>query len=251
MKPERENSVCEDASRLGPGFIAISDGAGGGGIFADKWARYLVENVPDAPINSFSDFAQWLEGIWNPFYEQYERVAQEQGGMVLNKFYDEGSFATIACAWRVGNKVRWMAYGDSVVFHYNRRVKVLSHSFTSLADFAKAPHLLNWKDEPQEEGFSCGEFDVSEPCCVFACSDALSHYVMMMYAVANRVDIPNSGDKNSNLISMAKSRKVDFERDVLIPLFNALRSDALASHCIGKYRRGLLALDDYSIARLV
>ena len=101
------------------------------------------------------------------------------------------------------------------------------------------------------EGFASGEFDVSEPSCVFACSDALLHYIMMMYAVANGEELPISKDKNGNIIALARTMKVDFEKDVLKPLFNALRSDSLPAHCQSKYRKGLLALDDYFLARLV
>lgn len=250
-KPETGNMICEDASKRTRDCIVVSDGAGGGGIFADRWAQHLVDNLPETAIGTFQEFAEWMEQIWNPFYTEYEKVAQEQGGMLLNKFYDEGSFATLVAAWRTGTKVKWMAYGDSVVFHYNRKTKVLSHSFTSLADFAKPPYLLNWKDEPLAEGFSSGEFDVSEPSYVFACSDALSHYIIMMYALANGDDIPNAGDRNSNFISMAKTMRFDFESYVLKPLFRGLTCNALASHCVSKYKKGLLALDDYSLARLM
>ena len=58
-------------------------------------------------------------------------------------------------------------------------------------------------------------------------------------------------DKNGNIIALARTMKVDFEKDVLKPLFNALRSDSLPAHCQSKYRKGLLALDDYSLARLM
>ena len=101
------------------------------------------------------------------------------------------------------------------------------------------------------EGFASGEFDVSEPAYVFACSDALSHYIMMMYAVANGEELPIGEDKYGNIIDLARAMKVDFEKDVLKPLFNALSSDSLPSHCHCKYRKGLLALDDFSLARLV
>lgn len=32
-----------------------------------------------------------------------------------------------------GGECRWVAYGDSVVFHYNRRSGLLEHSFTRLS----------------------------------------------------------------------------------------------------------------------
>lgn len=252
-KPEKGNTLCEDATLLHKeDYIAVSDGAGGGGVFADKWSNYLVKNIPSEPISTFNEFSKWMEEIWNPFYMDYEQVAQTHGGMLLNKFYDEGSFATLVAAWRVDtNKVKWIAYGDSVVFCYNRKTGELKHSFTSLQDFAKPPYLLNWKEEPQAEGFSAGEFEIGKSVNVFACSDALSHYILMMYAVANGTDIPEIDDKNSDIVSLAKNIKVDFKRDVLDPLLKSLKYNTLESYCTQKYHQGLLALDDYTLVRLV
>lgn len=252
-KPEKGNLLCEDSSVLyNEEFIAVSDGAGGGGVFADKWSQYLVKNVPTTPITTFEEFSEWMEKIWNPFYDEYEKVAQEQGGMLLNKFYDEGSFATLVVAWKSeSNKIKWIAYGDSVVFCYDRKTGELKHTFTSLSDFAKPPYLLNWKDEPQKEGFSAGEFEISKSANVFACSDALSHYILMMYAVANGIEVPETDNKNRDIVSLAKTMKVDFKRDVLDPLLKSLKYNMLDSYCTKKYQQGLLALDDYTLVRLV
>lgn len=251
-KPEKGNTLCEDSSVLyNEEFIAVSDGAGGGGVFADKWSQYLVKNVPTTPITTFEEFSEWMEKIWNPFYDEYEKVAQEQGGMLLNKFYDEGSFATLVVAWKSeSNKIKWIAYGDSVVFCYDRKTGELKHSFTSLQDFAKPPYLLNWKDEPQTEGFSAGEFYIDGDVNVFACSDALAHYVIMMYEVACGRPIPETNDKNSDIIALVKTMKVNFKRDVINPLLKALQHNKLEQYCVDKYHKGLLALDDYSLARL-
>ena len=251
-KPEQGNTMCEDASLATNDYIVVSDGAGGGGVFADRWSKYLVDNLTAQPIRSFDEFVAWFDSIWESFYNDHEQLAQQQGGMLLNKFYDEGSFATLVAAWRENEKsVRWVAYGDSVVFCYDRVTKELTHSFSALADFAQPPYLLNCKEEVNPDGFSTGEFDVRNPSYVFACSDALSHYVMMMYAVACGEDISVLGDKNSNLVQLAKTKKLDFEKHVLKPLFNSLRDDRLDEHCRGLYRKGLLGLDDYSLARLM
>lgn len=102
-----------------------------------------------------------------------------------------------------------------------------------------------------EEAVWAGDFEVRNRSYLFACSDALSHYVMMMYAVAQGEYIDILGDKNSNLVQLAKTRRLDFEKHVLKPLFNSLRDNKLDEHCRGLYRKGLLGLDDYSLARLM
>lgn len=250
-KPEKGNLICEDAAIACGNRIVISDGAGGGGVFADQWAQYLVDSIGEKPITTFEEFNAWMDVIWEPFYYEHESMAQKQGGMLLNKFYDEGSFATLVAAWRIGNTVKWIAYGDSVVFMYDRKTKELKHSFSSLADFAQPPHLINCKEEVNPDGFSAGVFDVDSLSYVFACSDALAHYVMMMYEVSAGKEIAVTDDKNSDFVSLAKTKKVDFEKKVLKPLFNSLRDGRLHEHCIGLYSRKLLGLDDYSLARLM
>ena len=43
-----ENLVNEDAAVAKERLIAVSDGAGGGGVFADCWSQYLVNNLPES-----------------------------------------------------------------------------------------------------------------------------------------------------------------------------------------------------------
>ena len=124
--------------------------------------------------------------------------------MFLNKFYDEGSFATLVAVWKDG---QWISYGDSVSFCYNRKTKELYHSFSRLADFNNLPYLINCKDPLDENGFRCGKFDVDDDCVVFAASDTLAHYILMIYEVANKdrfseelQEAIDAQTKNSNFI---------------------------------------------------
>ena len=99
--PKFEESIInEDASKATSKWIAVSDGAGGGGVFADKWSNYLVQHIPSEPIQDYAAFDDWLNNIWEPFYNDCECIAKQEGGMLLNKFYDEGSFATIVVVWK-------------------------------------------------------------------------------------------------------------------------------------------------------
>ena len=60
----------EDAAIARKDVIAVSDGAGGGGVFAERWSKYLVERLPNEPIGSFEAFDEWIDGIWEPFYNE-------------------------------------------------------------------------------------------------------------------------------------------------------------------------------------
>ena len=248
-----EDLVNEDAVVAKESLIAVSDGAGGGGVFADLWSRYLVENLPDDPINDFPAFDKWIDSIWEPFYNECEEKAKVEGGMLLNKFYDEGSFATLVAVWKNG---QWISYGDSVAFCYDKKTGELQHSFGQLSDFNNPPYLVNCKDSLNEQGFKSGQFDVHPDCVIFAASDALAHYILMMYELAHNdkyeeelQEALNAQTKNSNFIKAAMHlRRIDFSKDVIQKLENCKFQNLLTSHIERLKRLGFIAHDDYSIA---
>lgn len=249
------NAVNEDAVLCRDNLIAVSDGAGGGGVYAEFWSKYLVENLPDEAIADFETLDNWIDGIWEQFYNEFEVKAQTVGGMFLNKFYDEGSFATLASAWRMpDNEVKWITYGDSVVFHYNKATGKLEYSILSLQEFNQAPYLINYIDPIKREGFKSGIFHIDDDSVVFATTDALAHYIIMMYMVSRKENFKDTldeamkcGTKNSNYIKMALSKsKIDFYKDVIRRL--SLNTHNFRLHLEKLYKNGLIALDDYSVA---
>ena len=253
-----KNAINEDAVCARKNMIAVSDGAGGGGLFADRWSKYLVSHLPHNPITTAEQLDEWIGSIWEAYYNKAEDSAKKLGGMALDKFYDEGSFATLAAVWtQKDNICHWMTYGDSVVFHYDYATKKLTHSFTSLADFNHAPYLINCKDELNLDGFRCGTFPLNKNSIVFVASDALSHYILMMYKLSLKEECAaeiekavSSNSKNSNLIVKAQSLlNIKFEKDVITKLRKAVYDKTnFRKWTESLYRKGLLALDDYSLA---
>ena len=247
-----ENLVNEDAAKATQEWIVVSDGAGGGGVFADRWSKYLVEHLPDKPVTDYSTFDSWIDGIWEPFYNACEAEAQKEGGMLLNKFYDEGSFATLVAVWNTG---QWISYGDSVAFCYDRGSGRLQHSFGHLVDFNNPPYLINCKDPLIEQGFKSGQFDIRPDSVVFVASDALAHYILMMYEVAHKEEFEselqeaiNAQTKASNFIKACMSqRKIDFE-DVIKKLPLCKNAGNFKKHLESLKKKGLIAHDDYTIA---
>ena len=249
-----ENLVNEDAAIAKDSLIAVSDGAGGGGVFADLWSRYLVDHLPEEPITDYQTFDAWIDGIWEPFYNSCEEKAKGVGGMLLNKFYDEGSFATLVAVWKDG---RWISYGDSVAFCYDKNTGRLQHSFGNIVDFNNPPYLVNCKDPLDVKGFRCGQFEQNENSVVFAASDALAHYILIMYKVAHKdwygdelLEAVDAQTKNSNYVKSAMSLvEVIFEQR-LMKLLELKHKGNFKQHLQKLYREGFLALDDYSIAIL-
>lgn len=253
--PKEYGITNEDAVLARENVIAVSDGAGGGGVFADLWSNYLVEHLPEKSIKSYQAFDKWIDSIWEPFYNDCEKKAQKEGGMLLNKFYEEGSFATLVAVWKTGE---WISYGDSVAFCFNRRSGDLQHSFTRLVDFNNPPYLINCKDPLSSKGFRHGKFKIDSECIVFVASDTLAHYILMMYELTHKeqyaVELQEAIDahtKNSNFIKTGMGlRKLDFAKDVILKFENCKYMFLLGSHLEGKKNKGLLGYDDYSLAIL-
>ena len=254
--------VCEDASISVPGMAAVSDGAGGGGLFADEWARYLLKHLDTTkPITTFEQLDVWIDGFWETFYDTYLEKARQADVMLYDKFLDEGAFATLATVWkRDEQSVSWMTYGDSVVFCYHQRSGILEHSFTSLSDFSKAPFLINCKDPLVPEGFRCGSFALeSEHDVVFVCSDALSFYVMMMYEITHpeqyvseleRVRATHSRQCNY-LLKAQLQPKLDFSKCLKTLLNCCGHGRNFERHIQSLLAKQLIAEDDYSLAILM
>ena len=248
-----EGIVNEDAAIARKEVITVSDGAGGGGVFAERWSQYLVNHLPDKPIKNYKAFDKWIDGIWEPFYNECEEEAKKIGGLFLNKFYDEGSFATLVAVWKNG---LWICYGDSVAFCYNKKTGALQHSFTRLADFNNPPYLINCKDPLDEKGFRRGQFVIDNNCVVFAASDTLAHYILMMYEVAHRdifadelQEAIDAQTKDSNFIRTAmRLKKIDFTNDVIQKLDNCKYPQQFKLHIERLKRWGFIGHDDYSIA---
>lgn len=248
-----KNVLNEDAAIAKKHVIAVSDGAGGGGVFAERWSKYLLKKLPLHPISSFQELDAWIDGIWEPFYNECEIDAKKQGGLFLEKFYDEGSFATLAAVWKISDtEWRWMTYGDSVAFCYDRRNGLLDYSQIRLADFNKAPYLISDKDPLKEEGFRHGCFKITDNSIVFAATDALAHYILMMYEISRKGTYKeelNEGicarTKNSNYIKAALNMQFSFQ-ETLSKLLN--RNCNFRVKLKKLEREGLLGHDDYSIA---
>ncbi len=253
-----QGCINEDAALALDNIIAVSDGAGGGGLFAERWSNCLLAHLPKEPIVSADALDEWIGEIWEQFYNDCEEEAKKLGSMSLEKFYDEGSFATLVVAWQTSiDTCQWISFGDSVVFHYNYATKHLEYSFGRLGDFDNPPYLINCKDELRKEGFRKGTFHTDNDSIVFAASDALSHYIMMIYEISQREEFAeeineaiNHHSKNENYIKAALGmKKMDFEKDVVDKLSKCVGHKGNFSRHIQKLRKqGLLAHDDYSFA---
>lgn len=255
----KEPNFNEDSVLAAESIIAVSDGAGGGGLFADKWSQFLLSKLPKSPINSFEDFDKWVDGIWEEFYSAQEMEAQKLDALALDKFYSEGSFATIAVIWLYKGSIHWLTYGDSAVFCYDIETHELICTINSLKDFNEAPYLVSTNEPLNANGFKNGTFTFSPLKIYFCASDALSFYIWASYLAGKEgetsqqlKDVYCSKSKNANFASKILSQKINFEADVLNKLLRASKNKHNFSlHLNRLYKNGLIASDDYSICFLM
>ena len=100
----------------------------------------------------------------------------------------------------------------------------------------------------------CGKFDFHKNSVVFVASDALAHYILMMYEVTHEEQYKDelqeaidAQTKDSNFIRTALGiKKVDFEKDVLCKLQNCGNSKNFERHLKKLRKAGLIGHDDYS-----
>lgn len=240
--------------------IAVSDGAGGAGLFTGEWAEYLCNHLPVEPISTFELFSGWVNSIWEPFCNKYQSIAEERG--IGAKFLSDGSWATLLAVWLpdfINQKFRWLAYGDSALFIFDIEEKRMD--FCSVKDvnlFNESPYLINWKEDPSPVGFSNGEFILNNNQIVLLASDAMSQYILLKYLIGENSEsaksqlsmLEVSGSRLS--VQLAKMKIASDARDffsITLPeLIESLNSVECFQRLTDKLKqKGFLAFDDYTL----
>lgn len=254
-----ENNPNEDSFVKKDFFFAVSDGAGGCGVFSDKWSDYLVNHLPEnTPLMDADELDKWLDGICDTFYTKCEDIAKGLDPMFLNKFYKEGAFATLAAVWKISpSECKCITYGDSVVFHYDYKTKELEYSFTKLSDFSNPPYLINVLEPITKSAFKTCTFTLTDSSVIFAATDALSHYILMMYMVSklniyeNELkEIISKQNSNSRFVSQAIDQVVNFDEVLNKLIFSAQNKKDFESLILELYQKGLIDTDDYTLVVL-
>jgi hypothetical protein len=254
-----DKSANEDNFICSLPIVVVSDGAGGTGLFADKWSEYLCNYVSQSPIKNFQDLCNWQESIWEDFYKKYKTIAEEKG--IGGKFLEEGSSATFVALWEETNQLHWCTYGDSVMFHF-RKKELLFANIQNPNQFNESPFLLNWKDTPDNRGFQSGIRIPKKGDKIIILTDTLAQYLLIAYLVCNKSKTNNTMLENlmqsgTRLASTCNEmirqdyKNLDFTKDILSPIQNSLDTkEDFEKYTQEIYKKGLLGLDDYSMVLL-
>ncbi|CAA6606510.1 Putative serine/threonine phosphatase 2C [Rhodospirillaceae bacterium LM-1] len=247
-------------------MAAVSDGAGGTGLFCGAWAETLVNRLPRRPIVGIGELNRWLDGFCLSFRSDYAQKAKSQP-VKHTKFVREGSCAALAVCWltflRSRTVMRWLGYGDSQIMVFDRTGPrpVLATSYPpNLSDLDRTPALLNWKDLPNKDRLSTGAVTLPACATIVVASDGIGQYIMLRYLALHVPGTSNSkmaeefsrlagGDSKFGdaIRAHRKQAQEPFSR-LLESLRQALKSDrAFLAYVRARHKEGLLANDDATL----
>ncbi len=250
-------------------MAAISDGAGGAGLFCGPWAETLVTRLPKSPLAGLKALNQWMDGFCLTFRAEYAERSKATPAR-HSKFIREGSFATLVAGWltyRQGRvMLRWLGYGDSqmMVFDRTGRQPVLAASYpTTLSALDRAPFLLNWKDMPREASLHGGEMALPDRATVVLASDGIGQYLLLRTlaslarpasATGMLGEFQRLSGGESKLGQAARAHRATPPPCVsteLATLRDSLKSDhSFAGRVRALFDKGLLANDDSTLIML-
>ena len=254
----------EDAVRVDlPKRLALSDGAGGTGVEAHQWARHLLDNLPDAPMRSFDDVTAWQDGIWQPYFDKIEGELTNSRSNALDKFYTEGSSATLVAAWFEGKgktrKAHILSYGDSVILLWREKTRKIWTNTPDLSVFLDNPFLLNCNEPPVAHGYF-DTWSVQKGDVLILASDTIGQFLLSSFYLLH------APEKHATMFDAIRKSPVRFAAifqdvaeyyqqhsdetwaKVLAQLTeNLATADKFRVYTEGLKSFGLLGFDDYSV----
>jgi hypothetical protein len=181
---ELENEDAVNYIENQKGFkIAVSDGAGGAGIYCKSWAEYLVKSQPNIPFSCKEKADEWFMKNCESFYNENIGSINKEDPFILEKFIKEGSYATLLYAWWniETNILNYTGIGDTTFFvfrknngDYNPILITPINEQNSLDDF---PRLLNWNKELNFD-LTSKEINLITNDIIIICTDSLARWLI-------------------------------------------------------------------------
>ena len=241
--------------------IAVSDGAGGAGIYCKAWANHLVQNQRNKPFDSKINAEEWFLSISESFYKENIEAINKMDPFILEKFIKEGSYATLFFAWwnKEKNVLHYVGIGDTTLFVFRKdKIKYKPILITpineqnSLDDF---PKLLNW-NKGLNYDLSMLEIELKSDDVLIICTDSISRWIIYHLMVIETFEtqkilgesIVKSIDSNK-LQNIKLSNSFKNLSDMLLKIENTVnKSETFFKNELEKSINGnVLEKDDFTI----
>jgi hypothetical protein len=251
--------VSDDKKRF-----ALSDGAGGTGVEAHRWSQYLLEKLPETPIKSFTELSAWQDSIWQSYFDTIQTDLENNAPHALDKFFTEGSSATLISVWlevkEKTKKAHIVSYGDSVICLFRAKAKEIKTNIQDLSVFLESPFLLNSNELPTEHGIY-ETWDIKKGDVLLIASDTIGQFILSSYYILQE---PEKHQKVFDVIKNSPVRFADiFQKledyyrlkseenwqTVFSMIYESLISEmAFKTYTEALKGFGVMGLDDYSVA---
>lgn len=160
--------------------LAISDGAGGAGIYCKDWAQEIVDNQPD--INEIKlnfNWDEWYVTLGKNFYNFISKNLPDDI-FIREKFTNIGSFATLLYLWRENCDLYFMGTGDTTIFLFKiNKEKYLPRVIYPIGNqesINSNPYLLNWN--MQFPNIHLQKVEVSEGDVIICATDSIARWII-------------------------------------------------------------------------
>lgn len=220
--------------------IAVSDGAGGAGIYCKNWAEHLVKNQPEQPFTNKEIANEWFLKNSESFYKENIESINKMDPFILEKFIKEGSYATLLFVWwnKLTNNIQYSGVGDTTLFVFRKNKTEYEpilitpiEEQNSLDDF---PKLLNWNKELNFD-LTSKEIELRIDDIIIICTDSLARWLIYHLLIFSTTETQNLlGNKIIKNIDIDKLENIkQFTNqyknlsDLLIKIENTLNESAV------------------------
>jgi hypothetical protein len=195
-------------------LFAMSDGAGGAGIYCKEWANHIVNNQPEFPILSNEEGNKWFKILSKSFYDFIKPKINYDNLFIGDRFDREGSYATLLYLWvsKTEKKYYLSGIGDTTLFHFK---KTNGDYFISLVEpiskqssLDNNPELLNWQ-KTLEYLLASKSVDYENGDTIIIATDSLSRRIIYQL-----INIDEKNTKNCLNETLVKNLRSDFIKHI-------------------------------------
>jgi hypothetical protein len=229
--------------------IVVCDGAGGAGVFCGDWAKTIAQSVDVDPKSFRSSFETWYQGIGESFHKHITSNKDLTDSVLLSKFYQQGSFATMLALWIDTENTTYTCagIGDSLLFHFQNQGNWVLKSVFPVKDVQNIqsnPRLLSWGSETI--AFPCyEEHPVYDDSIFILCSDSMARWILIMLDIINTDALIQAGVNRSFQESLA-SEIIRFRKEIAYTNLQVQNTNELLKYLITITRTE----DEFRIAAL-